>query len=132
MLARRAAFVPRQARAFSARPTLLASRSTTFSRPGPPALPAAEQAEFESLVKAAQTSVPLSALEADAAAVAPGQASPIDSAAAALQHPDARRGPGVEFEGDTNPRTGEVGGPKRDPFVAGDKDWQYGGRVTDF
>lgn len=36
----------------------------------------------------------------------------------------------MQFEGDVNPQTGEVGGPKRDPFFAGDGDWQYSGRVT--
>lgn len=41
-----------------------------------------------------------------------------------------RKGPKPEFEGDVNPKTGEQGGPKNDPFVAGDADWQFGGRVT--
>lgn len=48
-------------------------------------------------------------------------------------HPNVRRGAPPEFEGDTNPKTGEVGGPKNDPLkwgVAGD--WSYNGRVTDF
>lgn len=46
------------------------------------------------------------------------------------QHPDLRKQAPVQFEGEVNPFTGEVGGPKRDPFVAGDGDWQYSGRVT--
>lgn len=48
-------------------------------------------------------------------------------------HPNVRRGAKPEFEGDTNPQTGEVGGPKNEPLrwgVAGD--WSYNGRVTDF
>ncbi|RAO66797.1 uncharacterized protein BHQ10_002809 [Talaromyces amestolkiae] len=38
-----------------------------------------------------------------------------------------------EFEGDTNPKTGEVGGPKNEPLRWGHEgDWSYNGRVTDF
>ncbi|OJJ47141.1 hypothetical protein ASPZODRAFT_151690 [Penicilliopsis zonata CBS 506.65] len=38
-----------------------------------------------------------------------------------------------EFEGEKNPRTGEVGGPKNEPLRWGAQgDWSYGGRVTDF
>ncbi|EJD37220.1 hypothetical protein AURDEDRAFT_92423 [Auricularia subglabra TFB-10046 SS5] len=77
-----------------------------MNRPGPPPLPAAEQREFEELVKAA------------------------DSANAPLLHPDARPKPAPEFEGETNPRTGEIGGPKREPTTHGD--WSFGGRATDF
>lgn len=46
-------------------------------------------------------------------------------------HPDARRKPRPEFEGETNPNTGEVGGPKNDPLKY-EKEWTYGGRATDF
>lgn len=35
-----------------------------------------------------------------------------------------------EFEGDKNPKTGEIGGPKQDPLRHGD--WSFNGRVTDF
>ncbi|XBW37644.1 hypothetical protein QEN19_003225 [Hanseniaspora menglaensis] len=35
-----------------------------------------------------------------------------------------------EFEGNINPKTGEVNGPKQDPLKYGD--WAYNGRVTDF
>src|SRR4051794_6377499 len=48
-------------------------------------------------------------------------------------HPDVRRRPRPDFEGDTNPATGEKGGPKVEPvkvYVEGD--WSFGGRVTDF
>ena len=48
-------------------------------------------------------------------------------------HPNVRRGAKPEFEGDRNPKTGEVGGPKNDPLRwGGDVDWSYNGRVTDF
>lgn len=48
-------------------------------------------------------------------------------------HPHVRRGAKPEFEGDTNPKTGEVGGPKNEPLRWGaGADWSYNGRVTDF
>ncbi len=51
-------------------------------------------------------------------------------------HPDIRRGAKPEFEGDKNPKTGEVGGPKNEPLRWGSTgehgDWSYNGRVTDF
>jgi len=48
-------------------------------------------------------------------------------------HPDVWRGAKPEFEGDTNPTTGEVGGPKNEPLRWGAAgDWSYNGRVTDF
>jgi hypothetical protein len=46
-------------------------------------------------------------------------------------HPNIRRGAAPEFEGETNPKTGEVGGPKNDP-LRWQGDWSYNGRVTDF
>lgn len=48
-------------------------------------------------------------------------------------HPNVRRGAAPEFEGDVNPKTGEVGGPKNEPLRWGvESDWSYNGRVTDF
>ncbi|CAD6448875.1 3521bd3e-c8cf-48d8-8a4b-4d08d578a231-CDS [Sclerotinia trifoliorum] len=51
-------------------------------------------------------------------------------------HPDIRRGAKPEFEGEINPKTGEVGGPKNEPLRWGSSgergDWSYNGRVTDF
>lgn len=48
-------------------------------------------------------------------------------------HPDAPKGVKPEFEGEKNPKTGEVGGPKNEPLRWGSGgDWSYGGRVTDF
>jgi hypothetical protein len=48
-------------------------------------------------------------------------------------HPNVRRGAKPEFEGDVNPTTGEVGGPKNNPLRWGEtSDWSYNGRVTDF
>lgn len=48
-------------------------------------------------------------------------------------HPNIRRGAKPEFTGETNPKTGEVGGPKNEPLRwGGASDWSYNGRVTDF
>lgn len=48
-------------------------------------------------------------------------------------HPDIRRGAHPEFQGDRNPKTGELGGPKNEPLRwGGEVDWSYNGRVTDF
>jgi hypothetical protein len=75
---------------------------------GPAPIPlesAEDQAEFEQLVKNAHS-------------------------APATNHPDAGTPVPEEFQGDTNPTTGEVGGPKREPVRFGD--WSFKGRVTDF
>lgn len=94
----------------------------SFTRPGPPPLPPAEQAEFEAQQKAAQTvgATPLSTQPA----------SEVGKDVDLEQHRDMRKGPRPEFVGDRNPKTGEMGGPKVDPFKAGDGDWSYAGRVT--
>lgn len=48
-------------------------------------------------------------------------------------HPNVRRGAEPEFDGDTNPKTGEVGGPKNEPLRWGAAgEWSYNGRTTDF
>jgi hypothetical protein len=48
-------------------------------------------------------------------------------------HPNVRRGAPPEFEGDVNPKTGEVGGPKNEPLRWGaEGEWAYNGRTTDF
>lgn len=48
-------------------------------------------------------------------------------------HPNVRRGAPPEFEGETNPKTGEVGGPKNEPLRWGAAgEWSYNGRTTDF
>ena len=47
------------------------------------------------------------------------------------KHPQYRPKPQAEFDGDTNPRTGEVGGPKNDP-LQWESEWTYGGRSTEY
>ncbi|KAM0613813.1 hypothetical protein ACHAP0_005252 [Verticillium nonalfalfae] len=111
---------------------------------GPPRLPASEQAEFERLQRTAAVASgfdmsppsPAEATEtttaAAAAAAAPGKVEVRTDDGEAL-HQDVRRGAPPEFEGETNPKTGEVGGPKNEPLRwGGDGDWSYNGRVTDF
>jgi hypothetical protein len=129
--------------------------------PAPPRLPPKEQEEFERLQKASTGafSTPKSSVVANnPAEVAPVQRtrpqinqspaskeeieiSAVDARVAATGkgeelHPDIRRGAMPEFEGDINPKTGEVGGPKNEPLRWGSTgergDWSYNGRVTDF
>ncbi|CAE6514349.1 unnamed protein product [Rhizoctonia solani] len=91
------------------------SSQSSYSKPGPPPLPRAEQREFEELVRSAQT-------PAASTQVKEGEE----------LHPDARRPIDPDFVGDVNPVTGEQGGPKREPVPEGRNDWSFGGRVTDF
>ncbi|KAF7973715.1 hypothetical protein HWV62_14404 [Athelia sp. TMB] len=95
--------------------------TTSFTGPAPPSLPRAQQREFEELLRSAQA--PLSA------------SSKADAEAELALHPDARKPIKGDFEGDINPKTGEEGGPKREPvrkWAEGDGDWSFKGRVTDF
>ena len=108
------------------RPVRLVRTLSTLNRPAPPPLPPKQQREFEELVRAA--SAPASSKNSSVSAeVADLQAR---IARGEGLHPDARQPPPPEFDGDTNPATGEVGGPKREPLRHGD--WSYGGRITDF
>jgi hypothetical protein len=120
------------------------STSPFGNRPGPPLLPPDQQREFEELVRKAQA--PLSAapkthtIGAMNSASSSGVSSKIDdgdttvvadaTAEVLERHPDAPKRLPPEFIGDVNPKTGERGGPKREPLKFGD--WSYGGKVTDF
>ncbi|CBQ73270.1 conserved hypothetical protein [Sporisorium reilianum SRZ2] len=95
--------------------TTAARASGGFNRPAPPSLPPQEQKEFEKLVKQKQNASPFLASDPEKGDM----------------HPDARRKPRPEFEGESNPTTGEIGGPKNDPLKY-EKEWTYGGRATDF
>jgi hypothetical protein len=117
--------------------------------PAPPRLPPKEQEEFERLQRASTGafSTPKSQnYESPACTETSQPADHIDielevASAARVQatgegselHPDIRTGAKPEFEGDRNPKTGEVGGPKNEPLRwGGNGDWSYNGRVTDF
>jgi hypothetical protein len=84
------------------------------ARPGPPRLPKEEQEEFERLQREAQQS-----WKAE-----DGEGEPSEAVNPAY------RKPYEEFQGEVNPVTGEVGGPKQDPLRHGD--YSFNGRVTDF
>ncbi|KIJ42032.1 hypothetical protein M422DRAFT_141043, partial [Sphaerobolus stellatus SS14] len=88
-----------------------------FAQPGPPPLSPKEQREWEEQIRRRQQ--PLAN---------------ITEAEENLQlHPDARKPVQPDFEGDANPKTGEVGGPKKEPLQWGAQgEWTYGGRSTDF
>ncbi|EAW14103.1 succinate dehydrogenase assembly factor 4 [Aspergillus clavatus NRRL 1] len=112
-----------------------------FSRgPAPPRLPKEEQEIFEELqkqstgafstpqrtppkVNQSPHSQPASEEKTEFKATGKGEE----------LHPDLRLGIKPEFEGEKNPKTGEIGGPKNEPLRWGaGGDWSYGGRVTDF
>jgi hypothetical protein len=95
--------------------------------PAPPRLPKEEQEIFEQLQK--QSTGAFSTPQINQSPHAEIQA---DGSGGEL-HPDAPKGLKPEFEGEKNPKTGEVGGPKNEPLRWGSAgDWSYGGRVTDF
>jgi hypothetical protein len=97
--------------------------SSNLNRPSPPPLPRELQREFEELQRNAQ--MPLSS-----STLSHGEAE-----AEMSLHPDAREPLIPEFEGDINPKTGEQGGPKREPvgkWTEDGGDWSFKGRVSDF
>ncbi|SMY19293.1 unnamed protein product [Zymoseptoria tritici ST99CH_1A5] len=137
-------------RAFTSSAT---TRSSWSPGPAPPRLPKEEQELFEKLQqqstgafstpRQADSSEVKDPATHEASTKAPTAAEMLEQvrerARVAAQgdgeelHPNVRRGAAPEFKGDTNPKTGEVGGPKNEPLrwgVAGD--WSYNGRVTDF
>jgi len=85
---------------------LLRRSYANLNRPGPIPLGKEEQDEFERLQKQAS-----------------------QDALKRTVHPDAPERYD-EFEGERNPVTGEIGGPKQDPLRHGD--YSFNGRVTDF
>lgn len=146
-----------------ARPYASSNNPTTTFQPGPspPRLPAAEQAEFERLQRAAAdrladptplpherpatvtsastpapspASTPRHTSSTTTTTVTPPTPSPSSTTTTKEELPaGVWRGARPEFEGDKNPRTGEVGGPKTEPLRWGSGgDWSYNGRVTDF
>ncbi|KAL4791769.1 hypothetical protein BDV19DRAFT_289857 [Aspergillus venezuelensis] len=97
--------------------------------PAPPRLPEEDQKIFEQLQKqstgAFSTPQVNQSPQTEARVEASGDGEEL--------HPDAKQGLKPEFEGEKNPKTGEIGGPKNEPLRWGAKgDWSYGGRVTDF
>ncbi|PWY69757.1 hypothetical protein BO70DRAFT_365692 [Aspergillus heteromorphus CBS 117.55] len=129
-------------------PTRLFSTNTTFlsvsdnapfgfpRSPAPPRLPKEDQEIFEELQRKSTGafSTPRVNQSPDAEPAAAATAAEINATGKGEElHPDIKSGPKPEFEGEKNPKTGEVGGPKNEPLRWGaEGDWSYGGRVTDF
>jgi hypothetical protein len=123
-------------------------RTSWSPGPAPPKLPKEEQELFEKLQKqstgAFSTPIPdptspSTDLRARINQSPQSENAPVVNASVQATgegeelHPHVRRGTLPEFEGDTNPTTGEVGGPKNEPLRWGAVgDWSYNGRVTDF
>jgi hypothetical protein len=97
--------------------------------PSPPKLSAEDQAEFERLQRDASVSSAFQPQSEDSSST--------NATSAKSKEDDDNvnvglfRGAKPEFEGEVNPKTGEVGGPKNDP-LRWKGDWSYNGRVTDF
>ncbi|KAL4723620.1 hypothetical protein ACLX1H_009260 [Fusarium chlamydosporum] len=110
---------------FRLTPTTTRFASSFQSRPAPPKLPAEQQAEFERLQRAASVSSAFQPTEETATSAA-GPTTPATSQVRHTTIPEKKtddemnvgyfRGAPPEFEGDVNPKTGEVGGPKNEPL----------------
>lgn len=119
------------------------SKSPFGGGPAPPRLPKEEQEIFERLQKQStgafstprttpqvnQSPDSQTSLEADhSISSQEGEAQGQEEL-----YPHLRQSAKPEFEGEKNPKTGEVGGPKNEPLRWGHQgDWSYNGRVTDF
>lgn len=152
---RTVAQLPRQLSRRAAAFSTSAARKTVFGGPAPPRLPKEEQELFEKLQKQS-TGAFMQPREAPQINQSPDSTPNIrpqinqspdsepeirfengkDIKKGEEFHPNMRRGAPPEFEGDVNPKTGEVGGPKNEPLRWGSGDgrgdWSYNGRVTDF
>lgn len=105
---------------------------TTNKSPSPPKLPKEEQEEFEELQRLANSQDAIESYNRQVSG---------DSTKESLNNPILTKNdiggfsPEYtktipEFEGNVNPKTGEVNGPKQDPLRHGD--YSFNGRVTDF
>lgn len=102
--------------------TRSAAPSSFTTRPGPPPLDRASQREFEELqrrVNAPASKPAPGTTGAETTAVITDE-SKVDEQTLTM-HPDLRKPPPPLFEGETNPTTGEIGGPKREPLVHGEQ-----------
>ncbi|KAN0077694.1 Protein of unknown function (DUF1674) domain containing protein [Elaphomyces granulatus] len=106
--------------------------------PAPPRLPREEQEIFEELQRqstgAFSTSRAPEVNQSQSASSSSRLREGIGASGRGEElHPDIRLGAQPGFEGEKNPKTGEIGGPKNEPLRWGaDGDWSYNGRVTDF
>lgn len=99
---------------------------------GPPRLPKEQQEEFEKLQKLANSQAAIDeynrAIAQDGFHDSSDVAPQVAQTDVGMQTQYLKTIP--EFEGEVNPVTGEVGGPKQDPLKH--NDWAFNGRVTDF
>lgn len=117
------------------------SLNTNTEVPSPPKLPRKDQDEFERLQRVANAEETIkeynkSVLENTSEGI-PTNKESLEAFKTNMKDKDdiGRISPEYtktipEFEGDVNPKTGEIGGPKQDPLRHGD--WSFNGRVTDF
>ncbi|CAK7206530.1 hypothetical protein SEUCBS139899_009326 [Sporothrix eucalyptigena] len=96
----------------------------------------AEAAAAAAAKAAAQAAEDAAVGPVEAASAAAATSTPAETPASALNGNPIEgvwRGAPPEFDGDRNPKTGEVGGPKNEPLRWGSSgDWSFNGRVTDF
>lgn len=109
------------------------------SSPSPPRLSKEEQDIFEELQRrstgafSTPRSTPKINQSPDSSSAETSSSPKVEIEDGEELHPHVRQGARPEFEGERNPRTGEVGGPKNEPLRwGGEADWSYNGRVTDF
>lgn len=97
--------------------------------PSPPRLPKEQQQEFENLQRMANSQAAIDEynqqIEEKGYADANIGENKSDVGAKTLYFKTI-----PEFEGERNPETGEIGGPKQNPLRH--NDWSFNGRVTDF
>jgi hypothetical protein len=125
-------------------PIIIVRQASSFQTgPSPPRLPADQQAEFERLQRTANTQEGFNATSSpDFSSLYKVAQAKTKSATTEIAQEEVimsstptplRKGAPPEFEGEVNPRTGEVGGPKNEPLRWGAKgDYSFNGRVTDF
>ncbi|KAF2664088.1 DUF1674 domain protein [Microthyrium microscopicum] len=119
------------------RSLLLHIRHASFGpTASPPRLPKEEQEIFEELQRrstGAFSQPREEAKESQPSELKSSESTTPEATKSEEVHPNLRRGAPPEFAGDTNPKTGEVGGPKNEPQRWGPgSDYSYNGRVTDF
>ncbi|CAI4059347.1 hypothetical protein N7582_001348 [Saccharomyces uvarum] len=118
---------------FRGRAPCMAVRNITTERiPSPPKLPREEQEEFEKLQRIASSQ---EAIDQYNVLVAGDHTKESLNSPLLTKNDIGSFSPEFsktipEFEGDVNPKTGEIGGPKQDPLRHGD--YSFNGRVTDF
>ncbi|KAK6500757.1 putative mitochondrial protein, conserved [Arthrobotrys conoides] len=118
-----------QTRRFS---THLPNLSTFKPSPSPPRLPKKDQETFESLTKSSMGAFSTSHLQSSpSTTTSKKDIQEEEDILTELKHKDLLTGGEKPlFEGEKNPVTGEVGGPKTEPTKYGD--WSFNGRVSDF